>query len=224
MKRANFNKTIILAVLLIPILFCSSGKQEERLAFCGFSIKKGGFYGENITMGYINQMMEYIVKESTVGDETGIADVVESIKKVIGINVPFVTYISKGEDNAFATVVKGRRILVIDHMFMHTVNKGAGTEWAAISIIAHEIGHHVAGFSRRPTQHEAEFDADYWSGYILQKLGSSEEAATKCIMRYGSEIDTKSHPNKYSRSSAIKKGWQDAKKGYLDKDRCQSYY
>lgn len=223
MRKVNFNIAITLAIVLMPILFCSSG-QQQRIPFCGFSVKDGGYYA-NVTEAYINKQFEYIQKEAKVGDETGIADVVESIKKVIGINVPFVTYISKGEDNAYATIANGgKRILVIDHMFMHTVNKESGTEWAAISIIAHEIGHHVAGFNRRATQHEAEFDADYWSGYVLQKLGSSEEAATKCIMRYGTEIDTKSHPNKYSRRDAIKKGWRDASRGHLDKDRCQSYY
>ncbi|HTN17913.1 MAG TPA: hypothetical protein VL092_09550, partial [Chitinophagaceae bacterium] len=157
------------------------------------------------------------------GDRSGIPDVIEEIKSRIGIDVPIYVYIAKDENNCSATIIEnGKRAIIADHLFLNKVDKDAGTKWAAISIIAHEVGHHIAGFSRRATSQEGELDADYWSGYILYKLGAGREASVKCIMFYGTEYDSGSHPNKYARAEAIRTGWNDGSKGDFDKDRCES--
>lgn len=144
------------------------------------------------------------------------------MKKVLGIDVDISVYISKEENNCFAMIGQGgRRMIVADHLFLAEVNRDAGTRWAAISILAHELGHHIAGFGRYASSRLAELDADYWSGYILQQLGLSEDAAVKCIMRYGTEADTDSHPNKYSRAATIREGWNDGVSGDFEAERCE---
>lgn len=205
------------AFLCLVFLCTKAQTNQNRRPFCGFSLKgNGGYY-------YQKDAHEYITREAGSGDKSGIPDVVEEIKKQIGVKVTITVYISEKEDNCFATIAAGgKRVIIADQLFLNRVNKVSGTEWAAISIIAHEIGHHVAGFSRRPSQIESELDADYWSGYVLQKLGASMEASIKCIMRFGTDYDTDSHPNKYSRSATIKKGWEDAQSGNYDPDRCES--
>lgn len=208
---------------LLLFIFCSVALHAQTVvinvegggAFCGFSIENG-YYSRN-------SPSQYITREAKSGDRSGIPDVVAKINRAIGIDVRIYIYIAEDEHNCFASIgPNGKRILIADHLFLNEVNQNAGTEWAAISIIAHEIGHHIAGFTRRASKLDSELDADYWSGYALQKLGASEEASVKCMMVYGTEHNSSSHPNKYSRVATIKKGWRDALNGTFDKDRCES--
>ena len=218
MTSNNIKPTLLIFFICVFVFLSGNGQTtQKRRPFCGFSLKgSGGYY-------YQEEPQEYITREAKPGDRSGIPDVVEEIKKQIGVDVEIAVFISKDEDNCFATIAAGgKRMIIADHLFLNRVNKMAGTEWAAISIIAHEIGHHVAGFSRRPKQTDSELDADYWSGYVLQKLGAGKDASIKCIMTFGTDYDTSSHPNRYSRAATIKKGWEDAETGKLDSDRCES--
>jgi hypothetical protein len=218
-KKYNLKLIVLFTITLLSVNVFSQTKfrlrvKKDASSFCGFNLKNK-FY-------YQGEAKSYTVRQAGTGDESGIYDVVEEIKKSIRINTPFDVFITADEDNAFATIGEnGKRIILADHMFLVRINKDSGTQWGAISILAHEIGHHIAGFSRYSTKLESELDADYWSGYALQKLGASKNASTKAIMKYGTETDTDSHPNKYSRASAIEKGWEDAKKGFFDTDRCE---
>ena len=200
--RANAQRTVLINA--------QGGK-----SFCGFNLKKG-FYN-------IGQTREYITKEARLGDDSGIPDVIQEIQTTLNFNIPIKVFIAKEEDNCFAsTGNNGVRMIIADQLFLNRVNKASGTKWAAISIIAHEIGHHIAGFTKNASQLDSELDADYWSGYILRKLGASKEASVKCILHFGTEYDTNSHPNKYSRAATIKQGWDDAVKGSYDHSRCES--
>lgn len=211
MKKSN---VIIVIFLLLSIGSENSIAQSKKFTTCSFSLKNGYSYQKSNSSK---------VRKANVGDPSGIPDVVEEIKSTIGIDVPIDIYIANGEENCYATIGKGgKRIFIADHLFLSKVNTASGTQWAAISIIAHEIGHHIAGFTRRSNSLQRELDADYWSGYILQKLGADIDASVKCIMKYGTEEDTDSHPNKYSRAETIKEGYNDAIKGNYDNDRCAS--
>lgn len=218
MKNLSFKPIALLLLLLSPVVTFSQTVKitvNSGKSFCGFSLKNGYYYND--------KAQEYITREAKLGDKSGIPDVVKEIKNKIGMTVPIYVYIAKEEDNCFATIAEGgKRVIIADQLFLNKVNKSSGTEWAAISILAHEIGHHIAGFNRRSSQLESELDADYWSGYALQKLGASKDASVKCIMRFGTEHNTSSHPNKHSRSSTIKQGWDDALNGAYDQDRCES--
>jgi hypothetical protein len=202
----------IIISLLVVILFSFDTKETQRIPFCGFNIKDG-FYGK--------QKSEYITHRADPGDESGIADVVVEIKKVLSIDTEIIVLIAKAEDNCFATRANGKRLLVADHYFLNKVNKLSGTEWGAISIIAHEVGHHVAGFGNNPNPLIDELNADYWSGWVLNKLGSNKAAAIKAIMRFGSEHNSSSHPDKYTRSRTIEEGWTDAQNGEINYSRCE---
>jgi hypothetical protein len=147
----------------------------------------------------------------------------EEIKKTLGFEVEIAVYIAKDENNCFATIgTGGKKVLIADLNFLDDVNKRVGTQWAAISILAHEVGHHIESFGRHESSLDDELDADYWSGYILMKLGASRDASIKCIMRYGTEHDTNSHPNRYTRASTIGEGWDDAYNGTIDYSKCEN--
>jgi hypothetical protein len=153
-------------------------------------------------------------------DKSGIPKVVDKIKDALSIQADFDVYIAEQEDNAFATVANGRKLLVVDVGFLEKLNRRANSDWGAIQVIAHEIGHHIAGFSN--DRHRSELNADYWSGQSLQRLGSAKTAATSAILAVGTEFDTPSHPNKNLRATTIERGWDDAKKGRIDYSFCDN--
>lgn len=188
--------------------------QGKRIPFCGFSMKDG-YFG----YGRINAK-QFITREAHLGDKSGIPEVVQLIKKQIGFTGDIFVYIASKENNCFATILEGRRVLIADHSFLNKVNKVSSTQWAAISIISHEVGHHIAGFNRNKSSSDDELDADYWCGFVLEKLGADKSASTKCMMKFGSEEDSNSHPNKYTRARMIEKGWDDANNNTIDYSRC----
>lgn len=177
--------------------------------FCRFSLREGW---------NVREPSAYVVRRAGPEDASGVPQVVERINRTLQISPEFDIYISADEDNAFATVAEGRKILVIDVGFLANLNRVAGTEWAAISVIAHEVGHHIDGFSGGP---EGELRADYWSGQSLQRLGSSRTAATRAILTFGTDVDTQSHPSKHRRAAVIARGWDDAAGGRIDRSFCE---
>ncbi|MDQ3535130.1 MAG: membrane-binding protein, partial [Bacteroidota bacterium] len=47
--------------------------------------------------------------------------------------------------NAAAVNYGGKRFILYDPAFMANIQNATQTDWAAISILAHEIGHHLNG-------------------------------------------------------------------------------
>lgn len=179
--------------------------------FCMYSLKRGwSADGPDVN--------EYITRQAGAKDRSGVPQVVSRIKTALSFTTPFDILIAEHEDNAFATVANGRKLLVVDVDFLDNINRVAGTQWAAIQVIAHEVGHHIAGFLA--DRHRSELNADYWSGQSLQRLGSSLSSATRAILTVGTERDTSSHPNKYRRKEAIAQGWNDASAGSIDYSYC----
>jgi len=179
--------------------------------FCRFSIEDGWTD---------TGPAEFITRRAWQNDASGVPQVVSEIKRRLNIGVDFDIYIAEQENNAFATVANGRKLLIVDIGFLEKMNSEAGTQWAAIQVISHEIGHHIAGFSN--DHHRCELNADYWSGQSLQRLGSSRAAATKGILRFGTDYDTPSHPNRRRRAAIIERGWLDAREDRIDYSFCDA--
>ena len=47
-----------------------------------------------------------------------------------------------GINNAYATIIRNQRYIVYDNRFLENLDRYAGTKWASISVLAHEMGHH----------------------------------------------------------------------------------
>jgi hypothetical protein len=206
---------LITATIVLTLLQSNFKNIKGIEPFCGFN-SKNGFYSEK-------EDTVLNAKEVKKDDPSGIADVVSEIMKILQVDVLINVYIVKNTNNCAATTTGGGgRILIIDSNFLAEVNQKSGTEWAAISIIAHEVGHHISGFGRYDSSLKSELDADYWSGFILQKLGASEEASVKCMKQYGTSTNTKTHPNKTARIESIKEGYRDSANGKMDNSKCEN--
>lgn len=206
MNRREFSKFALcsagVALLGMP------AQAQRRTPFCGFSLRGG----------WTNRARNIVTREASGSDRSGVPQIVSRIRDELGFTGDFRILITRDEDNAYAMSAGGERILGVDVDFLARLNRRVGTQWSAIQVIAHEIGHHIAGFDG--DNHSVELNADYWSGQALQRLGSSEEAATAAIMTIGGEVDSSSHPNKRRRAAIIAKGWRDAARDHIDRSHC----
>lgn len=103
-----------------------------------------------------------------------------------------------------------KKYILYDLAFMNRISNNSGTDWAAISVLAHEIGHHILDHSLNNTgsNHKFELEADYWSGWALSKLGATLEQAQSAVMALRYTKATRTHPAKADRILAIAKGWK----------------
>lgn len=103
-----------------------------------------------------------------------------------------------------------RRVIAFNPQFMKAAEaQVGGSPWGPISIMAHEIAHHLSGHTIVPggSRPEIELEADKFSGYVLQKMGAPLAAAQRMILSVGTSHGTPTHPAKGQRADAIKQGW-----------------
>jgi len=136
---------------------------------------------------------------------------VERIVRVSGLEMNFVL-IATASTPASAQVVNGQRIIFFDPRFMARVANAACPDWGAMSVIAHEVGHHLGGHTLRAstTPWKDELEADEFSGFVLARLGASLVDATSAAATILPEAATPTHPGRADRLKAITYGWQNA--------------
>lgn len=118
--------------------------------------------------------------------------------KIMAANVP----------NAAAIVFNNQRYILYNQSFMYNLDKRTNY-WASLSILAHEVGHHLNGHSLVPggSRPEIELEADKFSGFILAKLGATLEESQSAINSIVTETGSLTHPGRSARLAAIANGW-----------------
>ena len=152
-------------------------------------------------------------------------DALNDILAVIGAAKNFYLIPCDKINNALALTYKGERFILYDKDFIDKINK-ATNDWSGKFILAHEVGHHINGHTRdfliaslvegqtNEKQREEELEADEFAGFIVAKLGASYSQASELMDVISSENDDKysTHPNKYKRLEAIKRGFDKVSK------------
>lgn len=116
-------------------------------------------------------------------------------------------------DNAMAAIRGESRVIVYSQSFMERVKQETNTDWSAVSILAHEIGHHLAGhtLSKDGSRPKTELEADKFSGHVLFKMGAQLEDAKAAMRAVAGDAGSSTHPPKSARLVAIETGWFDAR-------------
>jgi len=121
-------------------------------------------------------------------------------------------------DNAEAVINESTRYIFYNQHFISSINASTKTDWAALSILAHEIGHHLNGHTLEDSDPdhgsrlEQELAADKFSGFILGGLdGVALEDAQLAIEKLCPEKSTETHPGKAARLTAVAVGFEEAK-------------
>ncbi len=184
------------AAVLLSCTTASLASGQEKLHasfYCSyFGEKVGGeiyqFSPSNQTNRFIDQIM------NTVG--------LRAKFEVKAANVP----------NAAALVFNNKRYILYNQNFVTMVNQTTKTDWAAVSILAHEIGHHLNGHTlgtegSRPSN---ELEADEFSGFVLKRMGATLLEAQAAMKVFADEDATDTHPGRQARMEAIALGWTSA--------------
>ena len=114
--------------------------------------------------------------------------------------------------NIEASVSHGKRYIYYNPSFISWITKVTRSKWAAIALLAHEVGHHLNGHTlkRGGSKPGLELEADEFAGFVLCKMGASLEQAQE-VMKYIAKPETSpTHPGRASRMMAIQNGWDKA--------------
>lgn len=177
--------------------FCVLGSvplsSQERITLTGYCVFDGDLIPEDL-YGFASDQ-EALSALQRVMNHTGL----EPNFVIRAANVP----------NAVAAIQGTQRFILYNQQFMLQVRDRTQTEWSAISILAHEIGHHLQGHTLLPggSRPDIELEADKYSGFILQRMGASLEQAQAAMRLVANDQGSSTHPGKQARLAAITNGW-----------------
>ena len=189
-------KKLVLLAIVLPY-FSAPAQEGRNLNNALFSCS---YYGEEVQA----KVKDYQPRDSAYA-------IIQGVVNIIGLEPNFEIR-SANIPNAAAVVFKGERFVLYNDKFVNQFEKTTGTHWAAISILAHEIGHHLNGHTllnsfSRP---DIELEADEFSGFILRKMGATLNDA-QAALRVLTEIEeSKTYPPRDERLLAIASGWNTA--------------
>jgi hypothetical protein len=135
--------------------------------------------------------------------------IIREITDAVGLQPRFELRATTQVDNAAAVVYGGKRYLLYNPRFLAAVNRAGHTDWAGISILAHEMGHHLNGHTLRSggSQPQDELEADEFSGFVLRRLGASLAQAQAAMAAVSPDAGSATHPGRAPRLAAISRGW-----------------
>ena len=195
---------LLFSIISLSILFHTFGQnQKKKITFAC------NYFGKNILPQDICPQMQGFVTDSHAERVIG-----QFAQKMGQVNSKFKVMQCANTDNCFATVIEGQPYIIYDRDFLNRVEETTQTDWGAVSILAHEIGHHanfhtIDGTGSRP---EKEMEADYFSGFWLHEMGASLEQSEEAIKHFQGEFVTTTHPPRSQRLMAIENGWRAADK------------
>ena len=181
----------LFAMLLAPKMHAQ--KFEQRDFVCSY-------YGETINASPV-----------MVEADGSALEVIQRILGVVGLKPNFEIR-AANVPNAAAVIIKNKRYILYNPDFIAAINSASGNSWSGISIIAHEIGHHLNGhtLTNMGSRPELELEADEFSGFVLHKLGADLSDAQAALAIAASQKASHTHPAKRDRLAAIATGWRNA--------------
>lgn len=145
------------------------------------------------------------------GKMPGTQQMLSEIMSVVGLTPNFELKQAK-VNNIEASVSHRKRYILYNPEFINWISDVTKDKWAAIALLAHEVGHHLNGHTIRKSgsKPKLELEADEFAGFVLYKLGASLEQSQE-VMKYISQTKaSRTHPARNSRMLAIQKGWNKA--------------
>lgn len=214
-------KKIIIFSFVILLLFssCKETKSEQNVEIKKNIKKTSLILPTKNEIGEINNIYNgcgynYTLSESKINLKVATEREIEQIKSILsysGLPINFEIY-SSDIENAVAVMIDNKRYIIYDPKLLQYTDENSNSYWTSMSILAHEIGHHLSGHTLNNNDDKLnnELQADKFSGFILYKLGATLIQAQTAINQLGTEQDTDTHPSKYKRMDIIKMGWEEA--------------
>ncbi len=196
--------TAVLCLVALPAFAQLNMKTYE------FGVSAYGFHGLPATR-----------KIRTFQAESEAVRVFQQIMGKQGISAEIQIRASGDVANAAAFLVvdgnREERIIAYNVLFMEEVKKKTGNYWSLISIMAHEVGHHLnfhtytKGTPSTAQLHKDELEADYFSGHALARLGARLDEALSAMKAISPLNESATHPGRDARLQVIALGWKEGK-------------
>ena len=150
---------------------------------------------------------------------------IDNMLRHLGLKRNFAVVECPGIRNCRAVVLESIRFIIYDSEFLNRFRATnfaevslnghhSTTDWTAVSIMAHELAHHLNGHTLQEggSRPDLELEADEFSGFILFKLGATLAQAQQAMRNpMISDKGSYTHPPRQQRLDAIARGWNDAK-------------
>ena len=103
------------------------------------------------------------------------------------------------------------RYIIYNQKFIDQFKQDTNTDWSAIFVLAHEIGHHLSfhtdlGEGSTP---KTELEADEFAGLTLARMNATLSETLAAVVGLP-ERGSSSHPPRREREAAVRKGWEKA--------------
>jgi len=163
----------------------------------------------------------------------------QRILNTVGLKKNFVLSPCSEISNAIAVSYKGVRYILYDNDFLNQLDYSSN-DWFGITVLAHEVGHHVNGHSvdivlalgdvveskSLDKRRNQELEADEFAGFVLSKLGAPMDKVLANISSISSDADDSysTHPSRSKRVNAIRAGYANAGGEIVQTQKTQSSY
>lgn len=154
-----------------------------------------------------------------------VSKLISEILRHIGARNGFIVKSCPSIDNCYATKdSQGRLYILYNATFMNNIKTlrfsnadlpGRPNDWQALTVLSHELGHHLNNHITNPppnmTSRDLELEADYQAGFLMRKLGATL-AQCQSVM-YSNDVSAEgsySHPPREQRLQAIENGYNAA--------------
>ena len=99
---------------------------------------------------------------------------------------------------AAAVVQHRERYVLYNQYFMQETRTATDIDSAPISSMTYEVGHHLNGHTLdgKSSRPDFEFEADYYSGFILQLLGANLEDTISAMPHIGRNAGSSNPPSR----------------------------
>ncbi|QTD44176.1 TPM domain-containing protein [Ottowia testudinis] len=218
--RFQFRPTALASALVIGLLAAGAAQAQKLAAATGGKTKAqlaAELANTLQACSYDGSSIRFSPPDLSKGGSSG-EQVVAEIMKYTGLPPNFVVVEAKQVPNAAAMILRDenqiqRRVIAYNAAFMGDVIKATkANNWAPVSIMAHEIGHHLSGHTvvGGGSQPPIELESDKFSGFVLYKMGANLNDAQKAIATLIPESASDTHPGRRPRLAAIADGWKQA--------------
>jgi len=163
-------------------------------------------------------------------NEEEVENLITEMLNKIGVQNRYIIMNCAQVSNCQATIYKGKPYILYNPLFLGQVKKlqfstasinptlkVSTKDWEALTILAHELGHHINNHLLNPlpdaTQRSMELEADETAGFIIYLMKGSVAQAQSAFLSI-SEKGSYTHPPRDLRLLAVEKGWNKAKTLY----------
>jgi hypothetical protein len=145
-------------------------------------------------------------------DDSNVDAVIDHIMEHAGLTRNFIQHPAR-IPNALATMdERGHRVIYYNPAFIREISSYGSPKWSQISVMLHEIGHHLLGhiFEYDQNSKARELEADEFSGFLIYRMGATLQEAQLVASEYAQNWETPTHPARDQRLDAIARGWKKA--------------